>query len=320
MVTGERFTWRRWLAAAAAAAAIAALASWTQAAAGAEAVIDESARTALLKQRDGRLARQKTKYNDIIVEKRRNEVQMWFRLRGEDTLQSVANLRDPDELPLPLTRSITTAVAYPSTLNRILMIGLGGGSVSTYLARALPELAIDAVDIDAGVIALAKKYFAIRETPRIRLMAADGRAFLQNSTHAYDIILHDAYHGDGVPSRLLTREFYELMRQRLAPGGAAVYNLHEGTPNYLPTLRTLGAVFPSVHLYPSGEDETIAVATMREPDRAALNVRAEELQRRHRFRYPLPDLLGKRAAMPSVEGAPVLTDALTAQRSHKRKR
>ena len=59
------------------------------------------------------------------------------------------------------------------------MIGLGGGSVATYLGRAMPELAIDAVDIDPGVIEFAKRYFAIRETPRFRLVAADGRAFCE---------------------------------------------------------------------------------------------------------------------------------------------
>ncbi len=285
----------------------------------AQPVVDEEARAALLKQRDGRLARLKTKYNDIIVEKRRHELKMWFRLKGDDTLQSIANLRDPDELPLPLTRTITTAVIYPAALNRILMIGLGGGSVSTYLGRAIPELAIDAVDVDAGVLEVAKKYFAIRETPRIRLVAADGRLFLQDSAQLYDIILHDAYHGDGVPSQLLTREFYELMRQRLAPGGTAVYNLHEGTPNYLPTLKTLSVVFPSIHLYPSGEDEVIAIASTQEPDRKMLEVRAAELQRLYKFRYPLPGLLGQRRPMPSIKAARVLTDQTTVSRSRTKK-
>jgi spermidine synthase len=286
----------------------------------AQPVIDEQARAALLKQRDGRLARLKTKYNDIIVVKRRHELMMYFRAKDGDSLQSVANLRDPDALPLALTRTITTAVAYPNAHKRILMIGLGGGSVTTYLARAMPELAIDAVDIDPGVIEIAKKYFAIRETPRIRLIASDGRAFLQDSTQSYDMIFHDAYHGDGVPSQLLTREFYEVMRNRLAPGGAAVYNLHTGTPNYLPTLKTLSTVFPALHLYPSGEGEMIAIATVPELDRKTLEGRAAELQQRYMFRYPLPHLLKKRVAMPSVARARVLTDATTVSRWRSEKR
>jgi spermidine synthase len=279
-------------------------------------VVDQKARAALLKLPDGRLARLKTKYNDIIVEKRRHELKMWFRLRGDDSLQSIANLRDPDDLPLRLARAITTSVIYPAERRRILMIGLGGGSVSTYLARAMPELAIDAVEIDPGVVEVAKKYFGLRETPRIRLVAADGRRFLQDSTQPYDIILHDAYHGDGVPSQLLTREFYELMRERLTPGGAAVYNLHEGTPNYLPTLKTLAAVYPSVHLYPSGHGEVIAIATAQELDVKTLQSRAVELQRLHGFRYPLPDLLARRMAMPSVERARIVTDGSRQVKPH----
>ena len=110
------------------------------------------------------------------------------------------------------------------------------------------------------------------------------------------------------------------MRQRLAPGGAAVYNLHDGTPNYLPTLKTLSAVFPSVHLYPSGEDEVIAIATTQEPDRKILEARAAELQHLYKFRYPLPDLLEKRKAMPSVVRARILTDQVTVSRLRTKKR
>lgn len=278
----------------------------------AEAVVDEEARAALLKRPDGRIARMKTPYNEILIDKKRHELTMSFRVKGWDYIQSITNLRDPDVLPLMLSRALTTSVVYPPETKRILMIGVGGASVSIYLGRAMPELAIDAVDIDPGVIEAAKQYFGARDTSRVRYIAGDGRAFLENSTQSYDLILHDAYHGGGVPSRLLTQEFYELMRKRLAPGGAAVYNIHDGTLLYLSTLKTLGAVFANVHLYPSGEGEVIAVATPVEaPDRDTLRSRAAEMQERYKFRYPLQQLLNKRAAMPALTKARVLTDADT---------
>lgn len=278
----------------------------------AEAVVDEELRAALLKRPDGRIARMKTPFNEILIDKKRQELTMSFRVKGWDYIQSITNLRDADVLPLALSRAFTTSVVYPPETRRILMIGVGGASVSSYLGRAMPELAIDAVDIDPGVIEAAKQYFGARETSRIKFIAGDGRAFLENTAQSYDLILHDAYHGGGVPSRLLTREFYELMRKRLAPGGAAVYNIHDGTLLYLSTLKTLGAVFTDVHLYPSGEGEVIAVATPVEaPDRDTLRSRAAAMQERHKFRYPLPQLLGKRAAMPALTKARVLTDADT---------
>ena len=98
------------------------------------------------------------------------------------------------------------------------MLGLGGGSISTYLGRFMPETAITTVEIDPGVITAAKTYFGLRETERMRYRAGDGRVFLNRNSELYDLILLDAYRGGYVPFHLLTREFYALVKQRLAPG------------------------------------------------------------------------------------------------------
>ena len=143
------------------------------------------------------------------------------------------------------------------------MIGLGGGSISTYFGRAMPDVHIDTVELDQRVIDVAKQYFALRETPRVRYIAADGRVFLNRSKDHYDLILLDAYRGGYVPFHLLTREFYTLVKSRLTPGGAVAFNVHDGTKLYHSTVRTLGEVFPTVDLYPSGMGEVIAIAQRR---------------------------------------------------------
>ena len=93
------------------------------------------------------------------------------------------------------------------------------------------------------MITAAKKYFGIIETPRVRYLEGDGRVFLNRHKETYDLILVDAFHGGYVPFHLLTREFYALVKQRLAPGGAAAFNVHDGTKLYASTLLTLRAVF-----------------------------------------------------------------------------
>ena len=141
------------------------------------------------------------------------------------------------------------------------MIGLGGGSISTYYGRAMPDVHIDTVELDQRVIDVAKQYFALRETPRVRYIAADGRVFLNRSKDRYDLILLDAYRGGYVPFHLLTREFYTLVKNRLTPGGAVAFNVHDGTKLYHSTVRTLGEVFPTIDLYPSGMGEVIATVS-----------------------------------------------------------
>lgn len=285
-------------------AAVLALAGHAQA----QGLVDEESRAALLKQADGQVAHIETEYNDIFITKRRHELTMSFQLKGWNYTESVTNLRDPDDLPVHYTRSMTTALVYPPEVKRILMIGLGGGSISTYLGRAMPDVTIDTIEIDPAVIASAKKYFGIRESESVRYVAGDGRVVLKRNPQLYDLILVDAFHGGYVPFHLLTREFYELIKQRLAPNGAAAFNVHDGTKLYVSTVKTLQAAFSGVNLHPTGVGEVIAVVTAQPPDTEALAARAVALQQRYKFRYPLPQLLVRRTGHPSLDQAELLTD------------
>jgi spermidine synthase len=262
----------------------------------AEDLLDAKSRAEMLARADGRVVHLETEYNDIFVAKRRNELTMSFQLKGYDYTESVTNLADPDDLPIKYTQMMTTAVAYPPQIKRVLMIGLGGGSISGYLGRHMPDAAIDTVEIDPGVIAAAKKYFGMIETDRVRYLESDGRVFLNRRKETYDLILVDAFHGGYVPFHLLTKEFYALVRQHLNAGGAAVFNVHDGTKLYASTLLTLRAVFQGVQLYPSGEGEVAVVVTAEPaPDATTLRARASALQEKHGFRFPLPALLARRA-------------------------
>ena len=69
-------------------------------------------------------------------------------------------------------------------------------------------------------------------------------------------------------------------------------------------MRTLGEVFPTLDLYPSGVGEVITVGSA-DPkfDRDVLATRAAALQERYKFRFPLPDVL-KRAHAESASARP----------------
>jgi spermidine synthase len=280
-------------------------------AARADSLVDEGVRAAMLKRPDGQIAHIESEYNDIYVRKRRGDLILSFQLKGWDYTESVTNLRDPDDLPLRYAQAMTIAVIYPTELKRILMVGLGGGSISTYLGRFLPEAKIDTVELDKRVISVAKTYFGLRESERVRYLDGDGRVFLNRRKDLYDLIVVDAYQGGYVPFHLLTKEFYALVKERLAPGGAAAFNVHDGTKLYHSTVKTLGDVFPTIDLYPSGQGEVIAiVADTPAPDKDALAARAAALQERYGFRFPLPSLMQRRLDDPraQAEGGVLITD------------
>jgi predicted membrane-bound spermidine synthase len=293
-----------------AALAVLALAALAAPAGRADGLIDQGIRATMLGRPNGRIAHIETEYNDVFITRRGNQLVMSFQVKGWDYTESIANLLDPDDLPLRYAQVMTIATAYPEAPKKILMLGLGGGSISTYLGRFMPEAAITTVEIDPGVITAAKAYFGLRESDRMRYRAGDGRVFLNRSSELYDLILLDAYRGGYVPFHLLTREFYTLVKQRLAPGGAAAFNVHDGSKLYASTVRTLGEVFTGLDLYPTGVGEVIAVATASPLDKNTLERRAATLQERLGFRFPLPQTLQRRMANPrsQAEKGDVITD------------
>lgn len=287
--------------------ALASTVSW------AESLFDPAVRDQMFKHSDGRIAHVETEYNDIFINKRGGLLTLSTRYKGESFLESRVDLKDPDDMPVPYTQVMPAGLLYAEATKRILMLGLGAGSVSTYLARAMPDVQIDVVELDPGVIDAAKKYFGVEQTERVHIIAGDGRVYLNRHKEPYDLILLDAYRELGVPFHLLTKEFYTLVKERLAPNGAVASNIVGGTKLYASTLRTLREVFSTVDVYPvpegSEEIQVVAVATPSPaPAAEALAARAAALQEQYRFRYTLPVVLKRRLATSSVVGGELLTD------------
>ena len=277
-------------------------------------LIDENVRAQMLRHSDGRVAHLETEYNDLFIDKHGSFLGLSSRYKGRpDYIESIIDLKDPDAMPVEYNQIMPVALAYPQETKRILMIGLGAGSISTYLGRAMPDAQIDVVELDPGVIAAGKKYFGLRETDKLRFIESDGRVYLNRHKDAYDLILLDAFRELGVPFHMLTREFYALVKKHLAPGGAVASNVVANTKLYLSTLVTLNAVFPTVDVYPAwsepNETQAIAVAVSAPtPTAESLMQRALALQTEYRFRYPLPALVGERVTKLYSKGADELTD------------
>lgn len=104
---------------------------------------------------------------------------------------------------------------------RVLMIGLGGGTLATMLHRAGAQVV--AVEIDAAVVALARSYFAVPGAVEIHV--ADGAHFLARQRRKFDAIVLDAYRGAEMPKHMTAPDFFRTVKSRLRRGGIALVNL-----------------------------------------------------------------------------------------------
>src|SRR5215475_13286082 len=135
-------------------------------------------RATLLAREDGQLAHIEGQYNEIFVIKRGAELLMTARLKGWNYTESRINLADRDIIPANYLRMMTTALAYAPQVDQILLVGLGGGVLTNYLGRFMPETQIDSVEIDPGVIETAKTWFGVKDSERMPVVESDGRVFL----------------------------------------------------------------------------------------------------------------------------------------------
>jgi spermidine synthase len=160
-------------------------------------------------------------------------------------------------------------------IKRVLMEGLGGGSTPRAYQHYYTNVMVDVVEIDPVVVEVAKKYFTVTETPKLKIQIEDGRVFLLHSTNTYDVILMDAYsttkYGSSLPRQLTTKEFFTLASQHLSTNGVLAYNVIGQIQGFRATLigamyRTLSEVFPHVYMFPAVESQNIVFVATKSPE------------------------------------------------------
>ena len=176
-------------------------------------------------------------------------------LRFESSLQSGMLLGRPFATAFTYTDYFQLGLAYNPRARNVLFVGVGGGSALKRLWRDFPRLRLQAVELDPTVVDVAYRYFALPRDPRLRVEAEDGRRFLARDHRRWDVIALDAYFSDSIPFHLTTREFLELVRSRLAPGGVVVANVigaieGSGSRLFRSFYRTYRSVFPTVVVHP----------------------------------------------------------------------
>jgi spermidine synthase len=153
------------------------------------------------------------------------EGRRWLQFGWDGPPQSLVWPGRPLRLELPYAQAMAAGLAFVPEPQRLLVVGVGGGALPMFLREVLPEAHIDAVDVNAEVLEVARCYFGLREDARLRTHVADGRRFIEAPGPAYDAVFLDAYGARSIPRHLVTAEFLAAVQARLAPGGVVVSNV-----------------------------------------------------------------------------------------------
>jgi spermidine synthase len=147
---------------------------------------------------------------------------------------------------------------------RIAILGNAAGTTARAYGHYFPETEIDGVEIDPELEEVGRTYFDMGSAERLTVHNEDARPWLRRSDGGYDVIMVDAYRQPYIPFYLATKEFFELVRDRLAPGGVVIVNAGhpEGNDDLETVLgSTMAAAFPDVLRDPIEDTNTLLVGS-----------------------------------------------------------
>ncbi|MEM6707705.1 MAG: fused MFS/spermidine synthase [Pseudomonadota bacterium] len=198
--------------------------------------------------------RERSLYQTVIVVKESDRVCMQFTVRRDQRNQTCFYPKRPREMVFPYTRMMMTVLTLNPNPQRMLVLGLGGGTLPGALMELYPQATMDVVEIDPVVVEVAEQWFNYLPGPNTTIHVQDARVFvkrelkrLQTSTERkpYDIVLLDAFNGDYIPEHLMTREFLEEVRGLLSETGVIAANTFAASRLYDHESATYAAVFGS---------------------------------------------------------------------------
>jgi len=176
---------------------------------------------------------------------------------------SAMDLNQPDRYVFDYTRYFHMPLLLKDDpgIDRVLFIGGGGFSGPKRFEREY-NATVDVVEIDPEVVRTSRRYFGVEESDQLRIHTMDGREFLDETNHTYDLIVLDAYRADRVPHHLATAEFMALSRSRLDDNGVLLANVISarsgpGSAFYRAEYRTMNEQFPQVYSFPTAETSAL---------------------------------------------------------------
>jgi spermidine synthase len=193
---------------------------------------------------------------DLAAYKRRYLVTNRTYAHNTSDLRGLEDHRRLGEIPVLLHPSPRTA----------LVVGLGAGIT----LRGVVDMGVDSVDmveLSPGVVEAAR-YFSeenghVLDSPRVHAIVDDGRGYVATTRKTYDVVVGDImFPMSSGSTSLSSREYFDLVRRRLAPGGLYVQWLpaHQLDPAELRiAIATFQSVFPAASLWLGMVGESVPV-------------------------------------------------------------
>ena len=165
---------------------------------------------------------------------------------GNHIMQSVFSTVNTNYLVLPYTRFMLLGLLFCPKPNSVLHIGLGGGSIARWLHREFPRLQQTIIEVNAGVIEAAQRFFELPQDKRFRVLHGDANAIISVFTEKFDLIILDAYTDFDRPEEVKGIEFFKNLRGCINSTGWLVGNAWTMTGDFMEQCEIWNSTFAQV--------------------------------------------------------------------------
>ncbi len=207
--------------------------------------------------------------------------------------QTCLRTDQPDYLVFPYTRMMLGSLLVKPDPKRVLVIGLGGGTLPMALRQMFPDIDIDVVEIDPAVTRVAEKFFHFKRDAKLNVSEEDGRVFVKKAIRAgtkYDIIMLDAFEDEYIPEHMSTKEFLLEVKSALTPDGVVAANTFSSNRLYPYESATYESVFGPFYNLKLG-NRIIYAQPNKLVDKATLQANAKKFEAQFDKRGFKPDWL-----------------------------
>lgn len=173
---------------------------------------------------------------------------LYFNVR---LMQSEMSLKAPNDLVLRYTQKMMAFLLFHPRPKRIVLIGLGGGSLIKFCYHRMPGTQLTAVELNPDVIALRDAFSVPPDDARLQILEADGAEFIETTEKGIDVLLVDAFDKTGFAPSLANRQFFENAYEKLAGNGVLVINLAGEKETYA------GLIGEAMHVF---DDQVIVIS------------------------------------------------------------
>ncbi|MDB5083933.1 MAG: spermine synthase [Bacilli bacterium] len=226
-------------------------------------------------------------YQRVLI---RRKGQIQYLISDGASWQGAVDLRHPQKLIFRYQEAFLLHQLFLNQVTKFALIGVGAGTALHTVRTLYPGCTIDGVDFDPVMIDVALTHFNCPLDESTSYHCMDGLAYLEARQEPLDLLFVDAFYQEKLPTGFVQPQFFQQVKECLAPHGVVCINVITPVTNDAQTnefrmiTEQMGALFPELWLIPtsmslSHSQNVILVGAFRPPCPRAIRYRGASFSR-----------------------------------------